>query len=107
MTKYARIFAAISLSLLLCGCGAVASRAAAQGVVWIHFSDNGGYGEKPESISAPAGEEVVLPGADLLESRLEDAQRFIGWSEDEEASVPDYLPGTVIPADWLMLYAVF
>ena len=97
--------AAAGLILLLCSCGSAA--ATAQDLVWIHFSDNGGYGEKPESISAPAGEEVVLPGAELLESRLEDALRFVGWSEDEEAAAPDYLPGTVIPADWLMLYAVY
>ena len=75
--------AAAGLILLLCSCGSAA--ATAQDLVWIHFSDNGGYGEKPESISAPAGEEVVLPGAELLESRLEDALRFVGWSEDEEA----------------------
>ena len=105
--KQVRILVAAALTLLLYGCGAPASQAA-QSLVWIHFDDSGGYGEIPDSLSAPAGEWVTLPGAELRDSREEDALRFVGWSTQEGASAPEYLPDTsFLPQESLTLYAVY
>ena len=105
--KQVRILVAAALTLLLYECGAPASQAA-QSLVWIHFDDSGGYGEIPDSLSAPAGEWVTLPGAELRDSREEDALRFVGWSTQEGASAPEYLPDTsFLPQESLTLYAVY
>ena len=99
-----RGFVALALVLFLCGCGSAASRAAQpsgtqtaslpqEEQVWVSFEDNGGTGRLPEALSAPQGEAVVLPAAELS-ARLDGARlRFVGWAAEADASAPDYLPG--------------
>ena len=99
-----RGFVALALVLILCGCGPAASRAAQpsgtqtaslpqEEQVWVSFEDNGGTGRLPEALSAPQGEAVVLPAAELS-ARLDGARlRFVGWAAEADASAPDYLPG--------------
>ena len=114
-----RGFVALALVLILCGCGPAASRAAQpsgtqtaslpqEEQVWVSFEDNGGTGRLPEALSAPQGEAVVLPAAELS-ARLDGARlRFVGWAAEADASAPDYLPGESLTLEGdLTLYAVY
>ena len=91
------------LALLCASCGE-------DGTYTISFDANGGSGNLPHAVKAPAGEYVVLPGAPGLSTNN---YRFIGWntervnsgSEGGRFNVGAYLPppsqDMTMYADWI------
>ena len=117
--RRASLWAIVALSLLLGGTLAVQaaepgtdSQSAAylqeSGRVWVHFKDNGGEGQLPESLSALPGEGVTLPAADLTVRLDGGVWNFVGWAEKPTAAAPDYRPGGIITLEEdVTLYAVY
>lgn len=119
--RRARAWAAVALSLLLCGCGTIPAQAAElsqnsqsdvllleDGRVRVRFEANGGEGLLPDDLYAQPGEGVTLPAADLTVDLGHETWRFMGWAEQMDASAPDYLPGGIINLrEDTVLYAVY
>ena len=116
--RRAQVWAGVALSLLLCGCGTLPAQAAEfspdeayaleNGLVSVKFDASGGDGQAPSTIYAQPGEGVTLPAAELKVDLGSETWRFVGWSTDVTASVPEYEPGSIFTVNGdVTLYAVY